>query len=123
MNTTKPKSIYYFINRQKVKNLLPLFIIINIAFTAAAQNAEKQQSILIEEQGSFAVGGTIITTTGIFDPIKQGAYNPAGNDPAGQTLHGDHAASVLPDSCKSPEISACVLAWTRAVFKMLGNYS
>jgi pimeloyl-ACP methyl ester carboxylesterase len=92
MNTTKPKSIYYFINRQKVKKLLPLFIIINIAFTAAAQNAEKQQSILIEKQGSFAVGGTIITTTGIFDPIKQGAYNPAGNDPAGQTLHGDHAA-------------------------------
>jgi len=26
-----------------------------------------------------------------FDPIKQGAYNPADADPAGQTLHGDHA--------------------------------
>jgi len=25
------------------------------------------------------------------DPIRQGAYNPAGTDPAGQTLHGDHA--------------------------------
>jgi len=35
------------------------------------------------EQGSFAVGGTVITSAGTFDPV-----NPA---PAGQTFHGDHA--------------------------------
>jgi len=46
---------------------------------------------MIQEQGSFAVGGSVITAPGTFDPIKQGAYNPAGADPAGQTLHGDHA--------------------------------
>lgn len=36
------------------------------------------------------VSGSVITTAGDFDPIKQGAFNPAGVDPAGQTLHGDH---------------------------------
>lgn len=47
--------------------------------------------LVIKEQGSFAVGGTVVTVPGTFDPIKQGAYNPAGNDTTGQTLHGDHA--------------------------------
>ncbi len=46
---------------------------------------------MIEEQGSFAVGGSVTTAPGTFDPIRQGAFNPAGADPAGQTLHGDHA--------------------------------
>ena len=36
----------------------------------------------IEEQGSFAVGGTVVTNPGSFDPVKM--------SPAGQTLHGDH---------------------------------
>ncbi|MCB8902065.1 MULTISPECIES: alpha/beta fold hydrolase [unclassified Streptomyces] len=35
-------------------------------------------------QGSFAVGGTTRTTPGAFDPRRP-------TDPAGQTLHGDHA--------------------------------
>ncbi|HEV7768497.1 MAG TPA: alpha/beta fold hydrolase [Thermoanaerobaculia bacterium] len=47
--------------------------------------------LVIQEQGSFAVGGTVMTAPGTFDPIRQGAYNPAGPDSAGQTLHGDHA--------------------------------
>jgi pimeloyl-ACP methyl ester carboxylesterase len=38
----------------------------------------------IEEQGSFAVGGGVITSPGVFDP-----RNPA--NPAGQSLHSDHA--------------------------------
>jgi pimeloyl-ACP methyl ester carboxylesterase len=46
--------------------------------------------LTIQEQGSFAVGGTVVTTPGTFDAIGQGAYNPA-PDPTGQTLHGDHA--------------------------------
>lgn len=57
-----------------------------------AQALKKQSPLVIESQGSFAIGGTVVTTPGIFDPIKQGAYNPAGTDPTGQTLHGDHAA-------------------------------
>lgn len=46
--------------------------------------------LVIREQGSFAVGGTVVTAPGAFDPIAQGAFTPA-PDPKGQTLHGDHA--------------------------------
>lgn len=53
--------------------------------------ATGHQPLTIQEQGSFAVGGTVVTAPGTFDPIRQGAYNPAGPDSAGQTLHGDHA--------------------------------
>jgi alpha/beta hydrolase family protein len=41
-------------------------------------------SLTIAAQGSFAVGGTVVTREGDFDP-----RNPM--NPAGQTLHGDHA--------------------------------
>lgn len=43
----------------------------------------KLKPILIQEQGSFAVGGTVISNPGTFDPVKR--------TPEGQTLHGDHA--------------------------------
>jgi hypothetical protein len=46
--------------------------------------------LVIQEQGSFAVGGTVVTAPGTFDPIAQGAFTPT-LDPTGQTLHGDHA--------------------------------
>src|ERR1700759_794922 len=61
--------------------------------SAGAQdiNESKPEPLMIQQQGSFAVGGSVITAPGTFDPIKQGAFNPAGVDPAGQTLHGDHA--------------------------------
>ena len=39
--------------------------------------------LLIQDQGSFAVGGSVTTAPGVFDPIRQGTYNPAGTDPAG----------------------------------------
>lgn len=48
-----------------------------------AQSSSKQKPLVIQEQGSFAVGGTIITNPGTFDP-----YKPT---PEGQTFHGDHA--------------------------------
>jgi hypothetical protein len=46
--------------------------------------------LVIQAQGSFAVGGTVVDSPGVFDPIRQGGYTPA-PDPTGQTLHGDHA--------------------------------
>lgn len=76
------------------KSYIVLWLVAALLFTSAsAQETKKnkQELLKIQEQGSFAVGGTVITTPGTFDPIKQGAYNPAGTDPAGQTLHGDHA--------------------------------
>lgn len=39
--------------------------------------------LIIQEQGSYAVGGSVIRNPGAFDPITR--------TPDGQTLHGDHA--------------------------------
>ncbi|MEE9910245.1 MAG: alpha/beta fold hydrolase [Deltaproteobacteria bacterium] len=43
----------------------------------------KPVPLVIQEQGSFAVGGTVATNPGTFDPVKM--------TPEGQTFHGDHA--------------------------------
>jgi pimeloyl-ACP methyl ester carboxylesterase len=52
--------------------------------TACGSNgAETQDALTIADQGSFAVGGTMRTAPGQFDP-----FNPA--QPQGQTYHGDH---------------------------------
>lgn len=57
-----------------------------------AQAAETAAGpLVIQQQGSFAVGGTIVTAPGTFDPIKHGAFNPSAQESAGQTLRGDHA--------------------------------
>lgn len=68
-------------------NSLSFFSAVAIAaslFTCAIVSAEaKQAPIVIEEQGSFAVGGTVVQGAGTFD-IRNMV------NPAGQTLHGDH---------------------------------
>ncbi len=53
--------------------------------------SERPAPLVIQEQGSFAGGGTVVTAPGTFDPIRHGAFNPADQSVAGQTLHGDHA--------------------------------
>ena len=58
-----------------------LFFLIVASFSANGKS--KQKPIMISEQGSFAVGGTVITNPGTFDAIKR--------NPEGQTFHGDHA--------------------------------
>jgi hypothetical protein len=50
---------------------------------AMAQQASKPEPLVIQEQGSFAVGGTVVAAPGTFDPRKP-------LEPAGQTYHGDH---------------------------------
>ncbi|NJO32878.1 MAG: alpha/beta hydrolase, partial [Rhodospirillales bacterium] len=47
-----------------------------------AQGSGKQGSIVVETQGSFAVGGTVLKTPGTYDNNKPTA--------AGQSFHGDH---------------------------------
>ena len=64
------------------------FILLSLALfffatPASPQKVTKQSPLMIQEQGSFAVGGTTISSPGKFDP-----YNPT---PAGQTFRGDHA--------------------------------
>lgn len=53
-----------------------------ISCTTMNEN-NQQKPLIIQEQGSFAAGGNVITQPGTFDP-----YHPT---PDGQTFHGDHA--------------------------------
>jgi hypothetical protein len=50
---------------------------------ATGEQAGKLEPLIIEEQGSFAVGGRVATEPGTFDPLQP-------LNPAGQTYHGDH---------------------------------
>ena len=50
---------------------------------ATSKGTNSSAPLTIQEQGSFAVGGTMVTAPGTFDP-----YKPT---PAGQTFRGDHA--------------------------------
>jgi len=52
-----------------------------IGFSACTNSNEEH--LIITEQGSFAVGGSVITNPGTFDAIER--------TPEGQTFHGDHA--------------------------------
>lgn len=50
---------------------------------ALAQANSPTAPLVIQNQGSFAVGGTVVQSPGTYDPERPG--------PQGQTLHGDHA--------------------------------
>jgi Alpha/beta hydrolase family len=52
--------------------------------SVAATATGKPAPLVIQEQGSFAAGGKLVTAPGAFDPRKP-------SDPAGQTYRGDHA--------------------------------
>jgi pimeloyl-ACP methyl ester carboxylesterase len=49
-----------------------------------AADKGRPEPLQIQDQGSFAVGGTVLRQPGTFDALKPTA-------PDGQTLHGDHA--------------------------------
>ncbi|NJO01725.1 MAG: alpha/beta hydrolase [Bacteroidia bacterium] len=75
----KVKSNHY----KEIRLLIISLIIAITTLSVKAQTSEKPKPLIIEKQGSFAVGGKVIEKPGTFDP-----YKPA---PEGQTLHGDHA--------------------------------
>jgi len=66
---------------------IPIFLFITVSvFFIACTSTQKTAGIsplIIREQGSFAIGGSVITNPGTFNP-----YKPTSD---GQTLHGDHA--------------------------------
>ena len=71
------------------RNAIVLGILVTAVIGLASASAMAQQTaapvpLVIREQGSFAVGGTVATAPGTFDPRKP-------LEPAGQTYHGDHA--------------------------------
>lgn len=76
------------------------FLLITIAMTACTntQNTKdtgKLQPLIIEQQGVFAVGGTVIKADGTFNPKSPTAE--------GQTLHTDHATVQyqIPENAKN----------------------
>lgn len=61
----------------KSRILLPFFLLVMVS--AYPQKG----SIILQDQGSFAVGGSVMSNPGDFDALKR--------TPEGQTYHGDHA--------------------------------
>jgi len=69
---------------QRIQFALFSFVItLFITSCSSTKQGTGSGPIVIQEQGSFAAGGTVITNKGVFDPNKP--------TPDGQTLHGDHA--------------------------------
>ena len=71
------------VNQVIINTFWCMVTIVAFSSCAATKEHNKQKPLVIQEQGSFAVGGKVITSPGTYDP-----YHPA---PDGQTLHGDHA--------------------------------
>src|SRR5687767_3040994 len=75
-------------SRRSGRRVLAAAVVFSAMTSAAVlgQNgkpAAGKAPIVLADQGSFAVGGAVLTNPGTFDPL-----NPT---PAGQTIHGDHA--------------------------------
>jgi len=83
MKITESKQLLKDLQKKSVRYFRTLFLVLVVVIPACAPKAGNQTPLIIKEQGSFAVGGTVITSPGTFDPYNQ--------TPAGQTFHGDHA--------------------------------
>jgi hypothetical protein len=105
--------------RQEAVGLVTAAILGSAA--AAGVATEKPAPLVIQEQGSFAVGGTVVTATGTFDPIRHGAYNPADQSVAGQTLHRDHAYVFYQVPAKARRLPLVMWHGSRAVREDLGD--
>lgn len=69
----------------KQRKLASVLLLASAGITGSlSAMAAEATKLVIQEQGSFAVGGTMTQNPGVFDPNK-----PA--SPAGQTFRGDHA--------------------------------
>ena len=62
---------------------IALIVALPVGSYAQATKSSKPLPITIQQQGSFAVGGKVVT--------NPGSFNPKQPTPDGQTLHGDHA--------------------------------
>jgi hypothetical protein len=67
----------------KRSNRMNVFLLFLFVVSLSSCSITKEKLLVIREQGSFAIGGTVITNPGTFNP-----YHPT---PEGQTFHGDHA--------------------------------
>ncbi len=67
----------------RMQMLFPIIGSLLLMSCATNRTGTGRNFLSIKEQGSFAVGGTVITNPGTFNPNKP--------TPDGQTYHGDHA--------------------------------
>ena len=56
--------------RPKPQRLLTIFLLISVAASAQTGGKGNLPPLQIKAQGSFAVGGTVITNPGKFDPLR-----------------------------------------------------
>ena len=66
--------MHYTMEKAKLSFLLKgIFLLIAFCFAlpVSSQKAKDQKTILIQEQGSFAVGGIVITTPGAFNTLAK----------------------------------------------------
>lgn len=80
-------------------NLVPTLFLAFVAGYLSSSVLAQSLPLVIESQGSFCAGGTVIPSTEKYNP-----YHPV---PAGQTLHGDHA-SVFYQIPPNPKKNALV---------------
>ena len=87
----------------RVKTIVAVLLLagLQLGGAAMAQDAVKQPPIVVERQGSFAVGGTVLQTPG--------TYNNNAPTAAGQSFHGDHlyAFYQVPQNPKPCRSSCC----------------
>jgi hypothetical protein len=76
------------------RNIILLNLIITVMVFVTSCSTSKRGLLQIKDQGSFAVGGTIIKNDGTYNNLKR--------TPEGQTFHGDHAYITyqIPDKAK-----------------------
>jgi hypothetical protein len=69
----------------KIKEITKMLVVSTLILSGckSQNNNIDGDMLVIKEQGSFAVGGSVITNPGTFNPITR--------TPEGQTFHGDHA--------------------------------
>jgi pimeloyl-ACP methyl ester carboxylesterase len=71
--------------KERLFSLLSLMLLLVFSATVSfAADNDRPELLVIQEQGSFTVGGTIVTAPGTFDPKNLMKAD-------GQTFHGDHA--------------------------------
>ena len=81
-----PKFVQYVgfrLGYKKRSNRMNVLLILLTVISLTSSAKTKEKPLIIREQGSFAVGGIVITNPGTFNPYNQ--------TPEGQTFHGDHA--------------------------------
>lgn len=66
-----------------MSNLREAALILAGVLASASAMAAQPAPLVIQNQGSFAVGGTVISSPGVYDPLKPTVQ--------GQTFRGDHA--------------------------------